>query len=255
VLYISIGIAIAALAGLIALSPRLLEATRIAKQAREDYSRCRGTHHLRQLDTAIKRHESSLRVLLSDRDDIDSKLARMAQQADKKLRQVLARHLVETRLTDIPGIGVKLKGRIVQACFDGSLESLNRAYHVRGVGPEKASAIRSWVYRMNQSMASMLQSEFPGKSEILDKQKAQRQKLTEKRADLDEKIASRKRVIDAAHEGLDAFADVKVSDFRKALKGDREASRKIAFYSLGAFAEWDRMPKWFAAILTEPGKE
>ena len=254
-LYFLVGIAAAALIALIALSPRLVEATRIAKQAREDYTRCRGTHHSRQLDTAIKRHESSLRVLLSDRDDVDSKLARMDQQADRELRRTLARHLVETRLTDVPGIGAKLKGRIVQACFDGSLESLNRAYHVRGVGPEKAAAIRSWVYRMNQSMASMLQAEFPGKSEILDKQKAKRQKLTEKRADLDERTTSRKRVIDTAREGLDALADVKVSDFRKALRGDREASRRIAFYSLGAFAEWDRMPTWFAAILTEPGEE
>ena len=251
VTFVVIAIAIVVIV-LIALAPRIIEASRIMSRAREDYLRCRGTNHARILQSAIKRHQEALRVLYSARDNIEHKLQRVNNQITEELRQVLITYLVNSRFTNIPGIGSTLRDRIVRTCFDGTLDSLNRSPHVRGVGPEKAAAIRAWVYQMNRVIPALLKSDFPGKQDVLEKHQAERQQLVQKREDLSEKIITRERVIDRAREGLASFAGVTIADFRKALRGNREASRKIADYSLGAFAEWDSMPEWFAAILTEP---
>ncbi len=240
---------------LLAFVPKMIEESRIMSKAREDYLRCRGTHHARQLQSAIKRHEDSLRLLHRRRDEIASELRTMNQQTDAELLRALTIHLINTRFTEIPGIGTKLKDRIVRTCFDGTLESLLRSQRAHGVGQEKAAAIRSWVYRMKQTLPKLLDKDFPGKPDIIEKQRAKREQLSEQRDDLTKAVSSRERVIADARKGLVALEAVAVSDFREALRGDHKASEKIAHYAVGSFAEWERMPRWFAAILAEPGEE
>lgn len=239
----------------LAFVPKMIEESRIMSKAREDYLRCRGTHHARQLRSAIKRHEDPLRHLCRRREEIASELRAMDQRADAELRRALTIHLINTRFTEIPGIGTKLKDRIVQMCFDGTLESLLRSQHVHGVGQEKAAAIRSWVYRMKQTLPKLLDTGFPGKLEIIGKQRAKRERLSEQHNDLTRVLSSRERVIADAREGLAILEAVAVSDFREALRGHRKASQKIVGYAVGAFAEWERMPKWFVDILAAPGEE
>ena len=238
-----------------ALSPQIIEESRIMSQAREDYLQCRGTNHARLLQAAINRHQEAVNELEVARKNLDYKIQQLDKEINEQLQRALATHLVKSQFTGIPGIGSKLRDRIISTCFDGTLDSLNRSQLVRGVGPEKAAAIRAWVYQMKRSMPKLLKSDFPGKQDILEKQRERRHRLMEKRSGLNEEIIARKRVIDRARDGLASFAGVTVSDFRKALRGDAEASQRIAKYSLGAFAEWESMPEWFAAIISEPGEQ
>jgi hypothetical protein len=249
-----IGGGVLALAIFIALLPKIVRESRIFAKAREDYARSRGTHHARQLREALKKHEAALRPLVSERLRTSGELDDLGRREAAELERSLTIALINGSFLDIPGIGGKLKARIMQSCFVGTLGSLLRAHQVRGVGQEKSFAIRSWVHQMQRSFPQRLTKDFNGKDAVRQKYAARHEKLTEQLEAINSKIGDRERVISEARTHLKPLESVSVSAFRGALRGNHKTAEKVAKHALGAFAEWESIPAWFVAVLREPNE-
>jgi hypothetical protein len=250
-----VGGAIISFIFLLVLGPEMAEERRLSQKAQEDYARCRGTQHAKQLEDAIRRHGADLQRRLAEQLQAASELQTLLQQERAELARALTIHLVQTRFTEIPGIGTKLKDRIVETCFDGTLDSLLRSSHVHGVGEEKWAAIRGWVYRRKQELPELLKTDFPKKQQLLDTFRSRREELNGRVKHLDLVVSARTRVISAATEELNKLKRVGSEDFKRALRGDREAAERVGSYTTGAFPEWGRTPRWFVDIMRQPGKE
>lgn len=235
--------------------PTLMGNRRIARKAHADYARCRGTIHARQLRAGIRRHEVALRPLAAEREKIGAAIKLLAQNELKDLRRALAIHLANGSLAKVRGIGPKLKDRIVEACFDGTLESLLQAQHVQGVGKETTVDIREWVQEMQKRMPQLLQGNFDGKMEVQAAVEQQRTELGVRRNKLDRIIHARRDLLSQASQTLASLELITPAIFRAALKGDTAAAERVAAQTLGAFPEWEPAPKWFAELTSDPERK
>ena len=251
-IYLIIGGCVLACAIFIAMLPKIVTSSRIVAQAREDYMRCRGTHHMQQILTSLNKHEAALRSHQTERDRVIRRLDSLAQRESEELKEVFVAILVRKSFLQIPGIGPTLRDRIVQTCFDGTLESLSRAYQVHGVGQEKGTAVRHWVHEMKRRLPALLRENFNGKKEIREKYITQEEQLKKKRDEVNVLLNRRENIIVQAQKHLEPLQSVTKADFRKALRGDRKAAARVADHAIGAFAEWETLPDWFAGILKEP---
>jgi len=240
---------------LIALAPWIAEERRITAKARADHARSRGTHHAKQLREAIRQHERALEPLRSERRRLQGKLSGLEQKKQAELQRALTISLINGSFVQIPGIGPKLKDRIMQTCFDGTLESLLGAYRVYGVGQEKSFAIRSWVHQMKRQFERSLQEDFTGKSGIHSKYSARSEELACELEAMSSRIARREKVIEAAEKHVRPLEGITPKAFCKALRGDQAAAERVGAHSVGAFAEWEPLPKWFRVILRNPDEE
>ena len=235
--------------------PKMMERRRIMKKANADYARCRGTRHARQLRAAIKRHESALPPFVRERNKINNEMDSLARDELGELRRALAIHLVNGPFVEVHGIGAKLKDRIVEACFDGTLDSLLQAQQVPGVGAEKAVDIRTWVQQMQRNMPQLLQDEFDGKQEVRAKYEQHHNALSMRRTELDQIIQTRRAIVSRASQELEPLKSVTPAHFRAALQRDPKAAARVAAHALGAFPEWEPTPKWFSDVTSDPEKD
>jgi len=252
--YLIIGGAVASVLFLLRI-PTLVGRRRITRKAHVDYARCRGTIHARQLRAGIQRHEVALRPLTAEKDKIGAAIESLARNELEDLRRALAIHLANGPLAEVRGIGSKLKDRIVETCFDGTLESLLQAQHVPGVGEEKASDIRVWVQEMQNRMPQLLKGDFDGKAEVQAAVGERGAELGVRRSELDRIIYARRGLLSRASETLTSLELITPAIFRAALKGDTAAAERVAAHTVGAFPEWEPAPKWFAAITSDPERK
>lgn len=239
---------------LLAFLPKMIEQYRIMTKARADYARSRGTYHVRQIQAAITKHESALRPYIQEDNRLRQELDALDRQQTKEFERTLTMQLVDNLSLEVPGIGTKLKDRIITTCFDGSLKSLLRSQYVPGIGEQKAHAIRGWVHNLQRQMPQLLATDFVGKREIQAKYDNKRRELSSRKEKLTKIIGSREKLIAHARQSLDPLESVTTSVFAEALRGDPEASDAVARYTIGAFAEWEPLPAWFSDIMKDPAK-
>lgn len=233
--------------------PSILRQSRLASRARRDHQRARGTQHLRQI-------RDSLKVLNRRRDSLDQErqrlrgtLGRLEQERTNKLASALCRHIVETQLTQIDGIGPKLRDRLIRSSFDGTLRSLRSAYRVSGVGQQKQWAIERWVEYKEQELPHLMTQDFPNKTTITDEYDRQERELRKNLQEIEERVESMSRLASLATAEAERLSEVTVAHFRRAYAQDREASEAVGKYLQGAFPEWAPMPSWFKTLLSEYG--
>ena len=234
--------------------PRMLARRRVSKKAHADYARCRGTLHARQLRAGIKKHELALSPLSLERSRIGDALDSLSREEIKELRRALAASLVQGPLAEVRGIGPKLRDRIVEACFDGTLGSLKEAQQVPGVGEEMATDIRVWIQQTQSRLPQLLKGDFDGKGEILAAVGQRRDELNVCRNELEQILDARRDLLSQASEKLASLRLVTPTTYRAALQGDVEAAERVAAHTLGAYAEWESAPTWFTDITSEPDR-
>jgi hypothetical protein len=241
--------------GFYVLGALVLGATRdlgLSRRAREDFERCRGTKHARQLRDAAAKHEGALHDLEKGKAEAEKDLSRLRDGERRDLTRTLVQHLARSQLATVPGIGVTLRDRILESCFTGTLESLTHASSVHGVGPEKATAIRSWVVRSQRDLPSLITRNFPGKAGVVQEYYTRQKQLSERSAALLEAIEREKRATQVIAEGLARLDDVGENDFRLALEGDPAAAARVNAYTVGLFPPWDRVPAWYVELVAGP---
>ncbi|MBU1049454.1 hypothetical protein KKG90_05445 [Candidatus Bipolaricaulota bacterium] len=227
----------------------------MTRKAHADYARSRGTLHARQLHAGIAKHELALRPLIVERERIGAAIDSLARGELNELRKSLANDLVHGPLAEIRGVGSKLKNRIVESCFDGTLESLNTAQQVPGVGPEMALDIQTWIQQMQNRMPQLLKGDFEGKAAIVDAYQQQRSVLSTQRARLERMIQRRTDMLAQAKRKMASLETATPAIYRQALLGDVQAAERVAAHTLGVFPEWEDAPDWFAELITDPERE
>lgn len=238
---------------LLAFLPRMVEQYRIMAKAKADYARSRGTYHLRQIRAAITKHELALRPYIQENNRLTQELDALNKEQTKEFERTLTMQLVNNLSLEVPGIGTKLKDRIIATCFDGSLESLLRAQqYVPGIGKQKEYAIRVWVNNLQHQMPQLVASDFVGKREIQTKYEKKHRELSSRKRELAKIIKSRQKLISYAKQKIEPLEAVTRMVFGRALRGDSKASDAVAKYTIGAFAEWEPLPVWFSDIMKDP---
>ena len=184
--------------------------------------------------------------------------AHVGQLRDRRIREleVAASTLIARReLTRIPGIGAALKERILAQCFDGTLDSLYRAGNVRGVGPQRAAAVRHWVGQQKNRLPTFIQNGFPGKEEIMRAHDKLEREADSQLSSLKSKHEEKKRLQAKIDEELKWLSSVGSFAFLRALEGQPDAARQVSRYLVGVFPEWERIPEWFKDAMKVSGTE
>jgi len=232
--------------------PSILGRRQVTKKVHADYAHCRGTVHARQLRSGIKKYETSIPPLVRERDKINADLESLSRTEVQDLRRALEVALAHGPLAEIRGIGPKLRDRIVEDCFDGTLESLKGAQHVPGVGAEKADDIRAWILELHGKIPQLLKGDFKGKAEVLFAYGQQRDELLARQRELDKIINTRRDLVALVKGKLAVLELTTLSTYRSALQGDTQAAERVATHTLGAFPEWESEPTWFRDITSDP---
>lgn len=236
-------------------TPKALTWRRVTKKAHADYASCRGTLHARQLRVGITKHELALRSLIVERNRMDDAMDSLARCELNELRQALASSLVNGPLSEVRGVGPKLRDRIAEGCFNGTLESLNEVQLIPGVGLDMARDISAWVQQMRNRVPELLRGDFEGKAAIQEAYNQQRDDLVASRSQLENTIQSRRDMLSQAKRKLIVLELATPAVYRQALQGDAEAAERVATHTIGVFPEWEPAPEWFAELTSEPERK
>ena len=231
----------------------ILRQSRLASRARRDYQRARGTQHLRQIRDSLKILSQRLHSLEQEKHRLSSTLQRLEQERTDRLLRALCRHIAETQLTQIDGIGPKLRDRIIMYSFDGTLRSLRGAYRVRGVGRQKQRGIQRWVEQRERQLPLLTKQDYPNKREINDEYDQKERKLRKTLKEVEKEIDSMSQLRSVASAEEERLSQVIVAHFRQAYGQDKEASEAVDQYLQGTFAEWAPMPPWFKTLISKYG--
>lgn len=234
-------------------SPGAVKRRELTKLAREDYRSARGTIHLRLLRDAHKRLSNERRQCLKQLTVANSRLTSLKRDQQKELINVLARHLAQNHLFEVPGIGPALQKRILSEVFRGKLTDLHNAYQVQGVGQNRQWAVSEWVRDYEKRLPALIKTDFPGKEGVvarykgpLDELDARIRGLTARQADLEQQMAR----LEPEIAKLEVVTE---ADFVKALKDPTNASDELDGYLRGVFAAWEPIPDWFKDIVLAEG--
>ena len=224
----------------------------LLRRAGADYHECRGTEHVRLLRQGVDRHEAAIHLLRHELPQIDGRL-----EADRRLEadevwSALLRHTVAERLTEIPGIGPKLRDTLLTECFDGTLESLERVGDLAGVGKEKAASIHQWINTLRSELPASIDEPFPERPEIEARHHTIRQRIEAERDAVLARLGLLEPRLEQAQRELERLSQITVFDFVHAMQGNAKAAERVSAYAMGVFPEWDPAPDWFEGILIDP---
>ena len=232
--------------------PPMLRQSRIASRARRDYAQARGTHHLHQIRESLGILTDRLKNLEKERHKLNHDIQTLAEQRSSELSSALCRHIAQTHLTDVDGIGPKLRDRIIATCFDGTLDGLRHADNrVYGVGQKKAWDIWIWVLKWKPQLPELLKEDFPNKAAISEKYDRKEREYKRRLKETEEGIQEMGDLKTLAAAEEKRLSQVTVAHFRQAYREDKDASQVVDEYLQGAFPEWAPMPSWFKILISE----
>ena len=233
--------------------PSILRQFKIFLRARRDYQLARGSMHLSQIRNSQKILNKKIIDLEKEKQKLEKDLHNLNQRTSERLLNALSYHIVTTRLSEIEGIGPILRDRIIVNCFDGTLESLRRAYRLEGIGEIKLQAISRWVKEIEHDIPNLLKNDFPDKMTIIEESKRDEREINEQLRKIEERIAPMNEIKKKAHEEKDRLSVIGISHFIKSYQLNKEASEMVNQYLKGVFAEWEPMPMWFGTLISEYG--
>ena len=240
-----LGVAIA-----VVLFPSIEFRLKIWLKARNDYKTARGTMHARILRKCLSNLWLKIRETENDLEKAVLHERRLINDRKRKLETAATTYLVNLEFTRIPGIGPVLKERVMRLCFDGTLQSLRRAYIVEGIGETKAYAINRWVNQAQVKLPRILRGTFPHKDEINKRYDRLDKEIRQRILDIKNHLQGMRELEEKSSSELAKLQKIRISTFVQSYKGNIEASNAVTNYLLGCFPEWRRVPDWFK-ILTE----
>jgi len=220
----------------------------------KDYNFARGTQHLKQIQHSISVLNRRIKDREKEKRSLNQQIDDLKNNRSKELSKALTKHIVETRLKEVRGIGQNLYSAIIYNCFDGTLQSLKYAYgKVYGIGDEKQFAISAWVNAVQRQFPTLLQRDFPRKNEINTQYDAQDRKVRENLKKVTHILTEMYDIRKISITEAEKLKNVKIYDFLKAYNKNSQVTKKVNEYLLGAFPEWGNVPNWFKTLITEYG--
>jgi len=238
----------------ILLLPRVEFRIKLRRRAKADYLHARGTIHRNIIQNCLKNLNRENSGLEGKIRQLKSRRSNLENDRRRELETKLTTQIAHQELERIPGIGPVLKDRIIRSCFDGTLESLNRAGNVRGIGYEKSRAIYQWVRSTRSRIPQLLLGDFSGKSDILKKYVDLDNGIGQELSASNLELQGLQQLRSQASEALDNLRPVSVSTFSKAYKGDDKAAELVTRYLVGVFPEWRSVPEWFKTLVEKYSK-
>jgi BMFP domain-containing protein YqiC len=239
---------------IIVVAPSLDFRLRLWLRARRDYLNSRGTAHLKCLRHCLRSLNHVIAETQNRRDVLIRNIYRLESELQEALKRACVAHVVDEELQEVRGIGPVLKERIIEHCFDGTLESLQNAWRIRGVGETRIQAIREWILDASQRLPSILREDFPEKKQLIRKYSEDRSSLASQVQELEQRIAALSEPARKASAEVNRLSVVGIRTFYAAYKGNTDASRKVSAYLSGIFPEWERDPDWFKSLIAEYGQ-
>jgi len=252
ILLASVALVLAALL-ITVLSTCLISELRLRSRARRDYRLSRGTQQLRQLQGPLSRLERDISATQGRIDTLTRELDELNGSRATELRKALCRHLVTSRLTNVEGIGPRLRDRVVRSCFRGDLADLRNAEGVPGIGPGRQAAIVRWVEARERELPRLLRGTFPGKQQIEFKYLEQISPVEGLLAQARSELKDREALHDSARAEADKLASVRVAHFRSALRSRSPSRRAPGWYFAGIYPAWESPPEWLVTLLDRYG--
>jgi hypothetical protein len=241
------------LAAFIMYLPKLKRKNRLNKLARANYLNSRGTAHLNLIRQAHKRLAGEVKTLEAKIQYCRQEISRLEKEKNEKLKLALERYIAFNHLTEVPGIGPKLRDSILRGVFKSHLSDLRSASLVYGVGENRQWSINTWIQQYEQRLPNLMQTDFPGKNDI-SKPYSEKINAIEKQVVL--YMASRtvkEKKLAHTVELLHSLDTVTLQDFKVALVNPTVVNPNMEQYLRGLFAEWEPVPPWFKDLVTEDG--
>jgi hypothetical protein len=224
---------------------------KLRRQAALDYDNARGTSHLRMIEVAQKNIHKRIRSQERELRNFKNRKSKLEEKRKAEYLAQLRVYLVNQRLDEVQGIGPRLKRRILQQVFRGSLQDLHLAHRVVGVGESKQHAISMWVHRYQQEMPTLLRTDFPGKEAIRIKYRDHIQRLEEQIRQIRRKRHELVDLLSLVRHKTSGFPQLRKKDFVRALIDDEIYPEDIERYLQGLFPPWEPMPDWFRQVVDE----
>ena len=231
------------------LAPTLEYELKLRRRARVDYAKARGTIHRQILKSYLLNLDQELSRLEAKEQSLLLRRIKLGDEKKRELDIALTEQLANEQLEQLPGIGPVLKDRIIDQCFDGTLESISNSRDVQGIGEQKYIAICEWVKAMKVKMTQLLLEDFQGKAEILKKYVDLEGGVAQDLKVNALELQNLKRLRGEAIAAIDGLGPVDPSTFLAAYKGNSRAAEKVSQYVVGVYPEWGKMPGWFKQIL------
>ena len=235
----------------------LLPTVQMSTRAKRDYRRARGTQHRQQVEQALAAIRTQVEQLQNDTVQLQQHLSALGSEEARELDQALARHLVSTRIDEVPGVGRARIKAISDTVFRGQLNDLHSAHQIPGIGPSTQTAISSWVNEMQSDWTQLRSTSFAGKRQIIDRYTNQRHDLEQQLAIAAQRISELEKLDRLATSEVQKLSRITVGDFRRALKGreNRKDAEDLQGYILGMFPPWDTVPSWYTELLNAAERE
>jgi archaellum component FlaC len=236
--------------------PKFIVKKKIKRKKIKDYRYCHGSKQIKEILNSIKKLEKEIedhRRAISRR---NYDITKITNWKDDELRKIRVRQLVNERLGYVEGIGNKLKDQIISYCFDGSLESLRKAfYRVKGIGEKKMSNIEGFISYIENTLGYELRLDFPGKKDIIETYKSKESKL---QLDLKKEMRLHTDLTNFLNKVKEEIRDFKLLRKKEfispASMDDKSYQEQILNYMNGIFSEWENEPEWHQRLLDEFSK-
>lgn len=235
------------------LVPRLISEIRLRNRARHDYRVARGTQHLKHLEGALSKLEREIQTTQNEIKTLKRELNDLARKRQDALEEALSRYLVTHRLTEVGGIGLRLRQRILRECFRGKLKDLRNVERVSGVGPARRAAIMAWVRAREREFPRLMKEPFPRKKEVQEKYRSKIQPLERRLNQACQDLQEKQAVREPVQAAVDRLRSVRISDFRKALRANSSDQPVPIWYLEGLYPAWESPPDWFTTLISRYG--
>jgi hypothetical protein len=221
----------------------------VNKIARQEFELARGTAHVKLLRDARGRCIEKMKLFQKKKISLEEESRKVTNRSQVQLKKTLHRHLVETRLCEVPGIGPITKQVLISRIFVSELSDLRRASNLPGIGETKQFAINKWVAKYEAKIPELLIGDFPGKIKIEGETNQQTKAIHEKIQETESQRISFEKQVVLIDDTLKGFNVVTVEDFIQARLNQGQSKPQIDFYIRGVFAEWETPPDWFNEII------
>ena len=206
------------------------------------------------IKSALPNLENKKKQLKSKITQKQTELNEILLKQESDFEQHLAEQIVEKKLINVPGIGKILRDDIITNCFDGTISSLLKANHLKGIGPEKYVNIYEFVGKVELYISEKITTRFPGKANIEAKYETSIKALRNIISKLSSELRPLEELYTTANDEKLKLGTINVMDFVKASKGDSNSSQQVTKFINGVFTEWDKMPDWFKILIRKFGE-
>ncbi|MCE7980298.1 MAG: hypothetical protein DYG89_03835 [Caldilinea sp. CFX5] len=223
----------------------------ITQQAMAGYKTTRGYAHRLLLAEAIQKVATRLTQAQKEYAEAEAVLPRLERQQQAELQAALEWHLLQTKMSDISGIGEALQQRILSQTQARRLTDLERASTVNGVGEARMNSIRGWIKHYQAQLPRLMTTSFPGRAAINKKFTTQIESARvnlQAKAQMVERLKQQRAQIE---EKLAPLQPITQEHFIRAAFGAESDQLVVEQFQRGLFAEWEPMPTWFKTLLKE----